>query len=108
MITATELLPIFALRWIGPKTIRPARHCDLSPIPIGSSLVPLQLAFPQCVLAIRIEHPHYVTVQCPQDADARHHRRAVELDYQEEGFYHGLPLLEILLGFRQAGDVVAG
>ena len=41
-------------------------------------------------------------------ANARHHRGAVEFDNRERGFYHGLPLLEILLGFRQAGDVVAG
>jgi hypothetical protein len=48
------------------------------------------LRFPQCVLAIRIEHPHYVTVQCPHD-DARHHGRPIEIDDQEQGFYDGLP-----------------
>ena len=34
----------------------------------------------------------------PHDADARHHGRAVELDYQEQGFNRGLPLVEQLLG----------
>ena len=32
----------------------------------------------------------------------------IELDDQEQGFDRGLPFLEILRGFRQAGDVVAG
>ena len=44
-----------------------------------------------------------------QDDQARYcDLSPIPIDYQEEGFYHGLPLLEILLGFRQAGDVVAG
>ena len=49
-----------------------------------------------------------MTVQSPQDADARHHGWAVEFDDQEHGFDRGLPLREMLFGLRQAGDVVAG
>ena len=60
------------------------------------------------VLARGIKLPNVAAVQRSHDTDARHHGRAVELDNQEQGFYRGLPLLEILLGFRQAGDVVAG
>jgi hypothetical protein len=36
------------------------------------------------------------------------HHRSAALGRHEQGFYRGLPFLEILLGFRQAGDVVAG
>jgi hypothetical protein len=56
----------------------------------------------------RIEYPLDLSVQCPQHASARHHGRAVEFDDQEQGFYRGLPRIKILLGLRQAGDVVAG
>src|SRR5712664_407826 len=109
MITATELLPIFALRWIGPKAIRPSRHCDLSPIPIGSSLVPLQLALPpMCVFARGIKPPNVAAVQCSRHANARHHGGAAQLDDQQQGFYRGLPLLKILLGLRKLHDVVGG
>ena len=34
--------------------------------------------------------------------------RAVELDDQEQGFYRGLPLLEILLGLGKLLDIVRG
>jgi hypothetical protein len=50
---------------------------------------------------IRIEHALDVAVQCSQDADARHQGRAAKLDNQEQGFYCGLPLIEILLSLRQ-------
>jgi len=46
------------------------------------------------VLAVGIEHPFDVSVQRPHDADARHHRRAVKLDDQKQGFDRGLPLVE--------------
>jgi len=41
-----------------------------------------------------------ITRNCPRfkalmDADARHHGGPVELDDQEQGFYRGLPFLEI-------------
>jgi len=52
--------------------------------------------------------PNVAAVQCPHDADARHHGRAAKLDDQEQGFDRGLPLIKILFGLRQAGDVVAG
>jgi len=58
------------------------------------------------VFARRIKHPLDVPIECSHHSDPRHHARAIELD--DQGFYRGLPLLEILLGFRQAGDVVAG
>ena len=32
----------------------------------------------------------------------------IEIDDQEQGFYHGLPHIEILFGLRQTGDVVVG
>jgi hypothetical protein len=41
-------------------------------------------------------------------ANARHHRGAVEFDNRERGFYHGLPLLEILLGLGALLDVFGG
>jgi len=59
------------------------------------------------VFARGFKLPLNVSVKCPHDADVRHHGRAVEFD-KEPGFDRGLPFLEILLGFRQAGDVVAG
>jgi len=70
---------------------------------------PLELSFPPMgILARGIKLPNVASVQCPHDADARHHRRAAELDDQEQGLDRGLPLIEILFGLRQAGDVVAG
>jgi hypothetical protein len=60
------------------------------------------------VFARRIKHPLDVPIERPHHANARHHCWPVELDDQEQGFDRGLPFLEILLGFRQAGDVVAG
>ena len=41
------------------------------------------------------------------NANAGHRGGPAKLDDQEQGFYRGLPLLEILLGLRQACDVVA-
>jgi hypothetical protein len=60
------------------------------------------------VFAIRIERPLNVSVQCPQDADARHHGGPAELDDQEQGFDRGLPLLEQLFGLRKLLDIVRG
>jgi hypothetical protein len=50
------------------------------------------------VFAISVEHPLDAAVQSSHDADARHHSRAVEFDYQERRFDRGLPFLEILFG----------
>jgi hypothetical protein len=55
-----------------------------------------------------IKLPNVAAVQCPHDTDARHHRRAVELDDQEQGFYRGLPLPELLLGLGKLLDIVRG
>jgi len=41
-------------------------------------------------------------------ADARHHGRTVKIDDQEQGFYRGLPLLEILLGLGKLLDILGG
>ena len=60
------------------------------------------------VFAIRIKRPNVAAVQCPHDANARHHGRAVELDNQQQGFYRGLPLLEILLGLGKLLDILGG
>jgi len=55
-----------------------------------------------------IKRPFDVTVQCSQPANACHHDRAVELDYQEQGFDRGLPLLMHLLGLGELLDVFGG
>src|SRR5258706_7500026 len=71
--------------------------------------VPLQFPLsPMRIFARRIEHPLDVPVQCPHNADARHHGRAVVLDDQEHGFDRRLPLGEILLGFGQLHHDVTG
>ena len=44
----------------------------------------------------------------PQHANARHHGWAAELDDEEQRFYRGLPLLEILLGLGKLLDIVRG
>jgi len=53
-----------------------------------------------------IKLPLDVSVQCSQQANTRHHGRAVEFDDQEQGFDRGLPLLEILLGLGKLLDIV--
>jgi hypothetical protein len=55
-----------------------------------------------------IKLPLDVSVQCSQEANTRHHGRAVEFDDQEQGFDRGLPLLEILLGLGKLLDIVRG
>ena len=76
---------------------------------VPAHLIPLQLPFsPLRVFAGRIEYPLDVSVQRPQHADARHHGRAVELGDQEQGFYRGLPLVEILLGLGKLLNIVGG
>jgi len=42
------------------------------------------------ILARGIKLPNVAAVQCPHDADARHHGRAVEFDDREQGFDRGL------------------
>ncbi len=60
------------------------------------------------ILARGIKLPNVAAVQCPHDANARHHGRAIELDDQEQGFDRGLPLLEILLGLGKLLDILGG
>ena len=42
------------------------------------------------ILARGIKLPNLAPVQCPHDADARHHGWPVELDDQEQGFYRAV------------------
>jgi hypothetical protein len=65
-------------------------------------------AYPNALFPPPVEYAFDVAVQRPHHTDARHHGRPVELDDQEQGVARGLPLMEQLLGLRQAGDVVAG
>ena len=58
------------------------------------------------VLARGIKLANVAAVQRSHDTDARHHGRAVEFDNQEQGFYRGLPLLEILLGLGKLLDII--
>jgi hypothetical protein len=48
-----------------------------------------------------IKHPNVPAVQCPHEADARKHRRAVIVDNQKHRFDRGLPFLELLFGLRK-------
>jgi hypothetical protein len=78
---------------------------------VGSPTLFLPLQFPLSpvrVFAIGIELPNDVTVQCPQDADARHHGRAVVLDDQEHRFNCGLPFRELLFGLGKLLDIFGG
>jgi hypothetical protein len=59
-------------------------------------------------LAIRMEHPLDVTVQCADDPDAREHRRAVLVDDQKQGLDRILPFLDLLFGLRQLLDISGG
>jgi hypothetical protein len=69
----------------------------------------LSFRFPQCLsLRSALNTRSTCRFNAPQHADARHHGRAVELDNQQQGFYRGLPLLEILLGLRELLDVFGG
>ena len=71
-------------------------------------MVSLQLPRSPLRVFARIKHPLDVSIECSHHANARHHGRALELDDQEQGFYRGLPLIEILLGFGKLLDIVRG
>jgi hypothetical protein len=61
------------------------------------------------IFAIRIEYPLDVTVQCPHDADARHHRgAAVAFGDEDQDFNGSLPLLDLLFGLGQLLDISGG
>ena len=60
------------------------------------------------VIARGIKLPNVAAVQRSHDTDARHHGRTVKIDDQEQGFYRGLPLLEILLGLGKLLDILGG
>jgi hypothetical protein len=50
------------------------------------------------LFAIGIKLPNVMTVQCPQDADAREHRRAAGSRHQDQGLHRSLPLRRLVLG----------
>jgi hypothetical protein len=53
------------------------------------------------VFAIGIEHALDVAVQRSHDANVREHRwAAVAFGDQDQGFYRGLPLLDLLFALR--------
>ncbi len=54
---------------------------------------------------VRIELANVVTVQCPQHADPRQHRRAAALGDQDQSLHRCLPMLALSLGRRQRQDV---
>jgi hypothetical protein len=56
---------------------------------------------------IGVELANIVAVQCPQDADTRHHGRPPFGD-QEQNLDRGLPFLELLFGVGQLLDIFAG
>jgi hypothetical protein len=56
---------------------------------------------PMMVLAVWIEHALEVSVQRTHHADAlKHGRPAVAFGDQDQGFYRGLPFLDLLFGLR--------
>src|SRR5258708_10085064 len=61
-------------------------------------------AVPNAFLARRIKHPLDVTVQGSHDPDPREHRRAAASHHQQR-FNCRLPLLGLVLGFRELCDV---
>jgi hypothetical protein len=67
----------------------------------------LSFRFPQCVSLRSGLNVRSTFRFNALNANAGHHGGPAKLDDQEQGFYRGLPLLEILLGLRQACDVVA-
>jgi len=82
---------------------------ELSDEQRATAVLQLSLKFtfsPMRVLVRRIKLALDVSVQCSQHANARHHGRAVELDDQEQRFYRGLPLLDILLGLGKLLDIL--
>jgi hypothetical protein len=48
-----------------------------------------------------------VTVQCPQDADARHHGRPAMFCNQQQRLHRGLPWLGVVFDLGEFGDVLA-
>ena len=73
------------------------------------SSIPRQLALSPMMILARREHPLDVAVQCPHDADARHHRRApVAFGDQDQDFNGSRPLLDLLFGLRQLLDISGG
>jgi hypothetical protein len=59
------------------------------------------------VFAIRIEHPFDVSVQRPQYPDPRMHQKVAALSGTNQALDGGLPFVELLIGFRKLGDVIA-
>jgi hypothetical protein len=59
-------------------------------------------------LAIGIEHPLDVAIECPHHADARKHSRAAKRHHQDQGFHRALPFRRFVFCLRQLRDVIAG
>jgi hypothetical protein len=59
------------------------------------------------VFAVRIEHPFDVSVQCPQHTNAGMHQKVVAFRGADQATDRGLPLVELLIGLRKLGNVVA-
>jgi hypothetical protein len=55
------------------------------------------------LFAIGIELANDVPVQCSQDANARHHRRAAKRRDQDRGLHCGLPFRRRVFAARRAG-----
>ena len=59
------------------------------------------------LFARRVKHALDVAVQRPHDTDARMHQEVAAFCGADQATDSGLPFLDVLLGFRQACDVVA-
>ena len=71
--------------------------------------IPCQLPpSPMRVLAVGIEHALDVAVQRPHDADPCEHRRPARGRDQDQRLHRSLPLLGLVLGLWEFGDVPAG
>jgi hypothetical protein len=59
------------------------------------------------VLPRRVERAFDMAVQRPHDTDARKHRWPSQFHDQHQTFDRGLPLVELLVGLRKYGDIIA-
>jgi hypothetical protein len=60
------------------------------------------------VFTIWIKLATVAAVQCPHDANARKHRRTARRRDHDQRFHCSLSLRDLMLGFREFGDVIAG
>jgi hypothetical protein len=62
-----------------------------------------------CLLAVGIEHAHFMPAQCPHDTDPRHHRRsAPAIRPEDQRLYRGLPLGTVSVFLRERGRIGRG